>query len=314
VTCLQAGASPFSSPNFTPSFEAPSAQGLSAYWLLFQGDRLVVRVKGKRFALPKAPRFKELGLGPVNHRPTDLHYLGYLSLDEGQIHCYVGDLDGEQQLPEDYEVKGLRSLFARMDEVELALAGRAIQIINWERTHRFCGRCGSPTETVTGERSKRCPKCGLSNYPRLSPAIIIAITKQTEDGPRILLARNHRFPSGRYSVIAGFVEPGESLEECAHREVAEEVGLRIRNLRYFGSQPWPFPNSLMVAFIAEYAEGEIVPEVGEIADARWFAPDDLPQVPPRASIARRLIDWFAAEHGVPLESVEDWRMDDMVKG
>ncbi len=283
--------SPFSSSNFTSAVEPPPTPGGPAYWLLFQGDGLIVQDQGKRFSLPKVEKPGELGLDPVG-----LHYLGYLSEGEDLIQCYSGEADAEQQLPRGFEVKELRSLFGRMDDVALALAGRAVQIINWERTHRFCGRCGSQTEAVAGERSKRCLHCGLSNYPRLSPAIIVAITKQTEAGPRILLARNHRFPSGRYSVIAGFVEPGESLEDCAQREVFEEVGLRICNLRYFGSQPWPFPNSLMVGFIAEYAGGEIVPEEGEIAEARWFAPDDLPQVPPRASIARRLIDWFVAEH------------------
>jgi NAD+ diphosphatase len=146
----------------------------------------------------------------------------------------------------------------------------------------------------------RCPACGLSSYPRLAPAIIIAVVRRTDNGPRLLLARNHRFPPGRYSVVAGFVEPGESLEECAEREVLEEVGIRIANLRYFGSQPWPFPHSLMVAFTAEYAGGAITLDGSEIADAGWFAADALPQLPPRMSIARRLIDWFAAEHGVVL--------------
>ncbi len=306
MSTQQTGASPFSSLNFTPAVDPPSAPGGPAYWLLFQGDGLVVQALDRQFALPKVTELIELGLGPHAPHPVDLHYLGYLSEDEELIHCYSGEVDAEQQLPRGFEVKDLRSLFGRMDDVALALAGRAVQIVTWERTHRFCGRCGSQTEAVAGERSKRCPHCGLSNYPRLSPAIIIAITKQTEAGPRILLARNHRFPNGRYSVIAGFVEPGESLEECAHREVYEEVGLRIRNLRYFGSQPWPFPNSLMIGFIAEYASGEIVPEEGEIAEARWFAPDDLPQVPPKVSIARRLIDSFVAENGVAVDALEDW--------
>ncbi len=150
---------------------------------------------------------------------------------------------------------------------------------------------------MPGERAKKCPNCGLTNYPRLSPAIIIAVVRPTEQGNRLLLARNHRFPSGRYSVIAGFVEPGESLEECAQREVREEVGIRIKNICYFGSQSWPFPNSLMVGFTAEYDSGTLVLEAAEIAEAQWFAADHLPLLPPKMSIARRLIDWFVEENG-----------------
>src|SRR5690606_32955256 len=138
------------------------------------------------------------------------------------------------------------------------LAGRAVQIVDWDRTHQFCGRCGSPMERLDNERAKKCPACGLSNYPRLSPAIIIAVTRRINGQNRLLLARNHRFPPDRYSVIAGFVEPGESLEDCARREVQEEVGIQIQNIRYFGSQAWPFPNSLMLGFTAEYAGGDIV--------------------------------------------------------
>src|SRR5512136_2294147 len=127
---------------------------------------------------------------------------------------------------------------------------------------------------MPNERAKQCPVCGLMSYPRLSPAIIIAVVRETPQGKRLLMARNHRFPAGRYSVVAGYVEPGESLEECAYREVCEEVGIGIKNLRYFGSQPWPFPSSLMVGFTAEYDGGEIRLEESEIADAGWFAPDE----------------------------------------
>ena len=298
----QSGIAPFSSLNFTPAITPPAGSDEPAIWLLFQRDDLVVQTKRDQPCLPQAVDPGSLGLASVG-----VHYLGYVTKDDGhRTHCFSGDLDEATQLPDGFAAKGLRSLFGQLSDIELALAGRAVQIVNWERTHRFCGRCGSPTQAVETERAKLCPNCGLSNYPRLSPAIIIAITRQTEDGPRILLARNHRFPNGRYSVIAGFVEPGESLEECAHREVYEEVGLRIRNIRYFGSQPWPFPNSLMIGFTAEYAGGDIVPEEGEIADARWFAPDALPQVPPKVSIARRLIDAFVAENGGAVEALENW--------
>jgi NAD+ diphosphatase len=187
----------------------------------------------------------------------------------------------------------LRPLFGALRDTLYAIAGRAFQIMDWDRTHQFCGRCGTPTETKIGERAKSCPRCGLFNFPRVAPAIIVAVVRDR----RILLARAKRFPTTMYSVIAGFVEPGESLEECAHREIREETGIGVRNLRYFGSQSWPFPHSLMVAFTAEYAEGEIEIDGTEVVDAGWYGPQELPRIPDRVSIARRLIDWFVASHG-----------------
>ena len=160
--------------------------------------------------------------------------------------------------------------------------------LDWDRTHQYCGRCGTKTIDAEGERAKRCPNCGLSNYPRLSPSIIVRINR----GDEILMARAFRFPPGMYSVLAGFVEPGETLEEAVEREVWEEVRIRVKNIRYFGSQPWPFPHSLMLGFTAEYAGGEIEIDQVEIEDAGWYSAANLPQLPPRLSIARRLIDDF----------------------
>jgi NAD+ diphosphatase len=144
------------------------------------------------------------------------------------------------------------------------------------------------------ERAKICPKCGLVAYPRLSPAVIVAVLRDN----CILLAHSHRFPAKFYSVLAGFVEPGETLEECVEREVYEEVGIRVRAIRYFGSQPWPFPDSLMIAFTANYAGGEIRIDHSEIADANWFSANDLPHIPPKISIARQLIDWFLEKESI----------------
>ena len=171
------------------------------------------------------------------------------------------------------------------------LGGRAVQIVDWDRTHQFCGRCGQETE-YANDRGKKCPNCGLSNYPKLSPAIIVSITR--DNGNELLLARGSRHPAGFYSVLAGFVEPGETLEMCVRREIKEEVGLDVKNIRYFGSQPWPFPNSLMLAFTCEYAGGEIVMQEDEIADAGWYTPENMPKVPPPLSISRALIDNFVA--------------------
>ncbi|MEZ4830721.1 MAG: NAD(+) diphosphatase [Caldilineaceae bacterium] len=229
-----------------------------------------------------------LGITPLRRQ-----YLGYVENGTGtRVHCYSAECDADAPLGEGLAAEGLRQLYTRLDDVFFSIGGRAVQIVDWDRNHQFCGRCGTPTEPTPHERARRCPRCGLSSYPRISPATICAVTRRDEDGERILLARNHRFPPGRYSVLAGFVEPGESLEECVAREIHEEVGIYVKNIRYFGSQPWPFPNSLMLGFTAEYDHGDIVLEEAEIADAQWFRADNLPQLPPPMSIARRLIDDF----------------------
>lgn len=264
-----------------------------AYWFVFQESNLLVRTAGDRAAVLRTSAGDGPGV-PILRQ----NYLGHLHLD-GQplVHCYAAEANPKALLPDGVSAEGLRQLYTRLDDAFFHVAGRAVQIVDWDRTHQFCGRCGSPVESLPTERAKKCPACGLTNFPRLSPAIIIAVVRHTAEGPRLLLARNHRFPAGRYSVIAGFVEPGESLEECAQREVMEEVGITIQNVRYFASQPWPFPNSLMLGFTAEYAGGEFALEEAEIAEAGWFAPDAMPQLPPPPSIARRLIDWFLQEYG-----------------
>ena len=186
-----------------------------------------------------------------------------------------------------HQWRKLRSLFGAIDDGLLAIAGRAFQIVEWARTHRFCGACGCATVPLTGERCVRCPQCGHQAYPRISPAMMVLIQR----GDSILLARHLNSPTGFFTALAGFVEAGESIEEAIHREVLEEVGLRVRDIRYFGSQPWPFPHSLMVAFTAQYADGDIVLDASEIAQAAWFGPQDaLPPMPPLGlSIAGHLI-------------------------
>lgn len=278
--------------NFVSGIEPRPGPRGAAYWFIFQGEKMLYRPADGRAETPLASEVHTLGVNPVRSL-----YLGYLEQPGADAtDCYAAELAADDPLPPGMLSDGLRGLHPLLDEAQFAVAGRAIQLLAWDRTHQFCGQCGTPTLTEPHERAKRCPACGLVSYPRLSPAIIIAVVRKTAAGSRLLMARNHRFPPGRYSVIAGYVEPGETLEECAHREVCEEVGIAIRNMRYFGSQPWPFPNSLMIAFTAEYAGGEIRLEEAEIADAGWFAADALPGLPPRISVARRLIDWFAETH------------------
>jgi NAD+ diphosphatase len=260
-----------------------------AYWFIFQADKLIVRQEGERAVVPVLSSPAELGLQAIR-----TVYLGQLEEAGELTDCYAAEGDPEARLPEGLTAESLRTLYPLLDESLMAVAGRAVQLVAFDRTNQFCGECGGRMIDQAHERAKRCLKCGLISYPRLSPAIIIAVTRRIEGKLQILLGRNHRFPVGRYSVLAGYVEPGESLEECAAREVCEEVGIDIDNIRYFGSQPWPFPNSLMIGFTAEYAAGDIILEESELADARWFGVDQLPSIPPPFTIARRLIDGYIA--------------------
>ncbi len=198
--------------------------------------------------------------------------------------------------PSDGAATDLRSFYGRAAEHRWLAAGRGVQIVEWARTHRFCGRCGEATELSVGERSMKCPACGLLAFPRLSPAMITLVTRGAPGRDQeALLARGVQWTVPMYSCLAGFVEPGESLESAVIREVHEEVGLVVKHPSYFGSQPWPFPNSLMVGFRAEYESGEIVCDPSEIADAGWYRRDQLPMIPPGISIARKLIDAWLHE-------------------
>ena len=262
------------------------------WWFVCQGSNLLVLPTEKKQAaakateswvVPQAVNAEALGLKPLRSQ-----FLGHLS---GQP-CVAVEVATESGLPAGMDFQYLRSLHGQLREDLFAIAARAVQIIEWDRTHQFCGHCATPTMQLPTERAKRCPNCNFRQYPQLSPAVIMLIYK----GDELLLARAPRFRAGMYSVLAGFVEPGESLEETVAREVREEVGVEIKNIRYFGSQPWPFPKSLMIGFIAEYASGVITPDPVEIEEASWFQKDSLPPVPGELSIARKLIDWFVT-HG-----------------
>ncbi len=248
------------------------------WWFAFHRNRLLVEVDDDVLRVPRRERFEELGV-----RIVQQHYLGRYD----GVPCHAVEL-ADESLPEGMDFKDLRQVYGMMEEDLFVLGGRAVQIVEWDRTHQYCGRCGGRTQTKEKERAKVCPQCGLHNFPRLSPAIIVAVTRDKE----ILLARSAHFPQGLFSVLAGFVEPGETIEECVGREVKEEVGVTVGNIRYFGSQPWPFPNSLMLGFTAEYVAGELELDPTEIAEAGWFRADSLPNIPGRISIAGRLIKWF----------------------
>jgi len=264
-------------PGVRPAEQA--AAGEAWYFLVMRGQIGCV----SEHAVPRPVTASEFRWLDVEERARI--YLGrYRGHD-----CFALDVHG--RLPEGYAVVDLRSWLGRVDASLFYLAGRALQMVDWHNSHQFCGRCASAMGDHTQDRAKVCPECGLVNYPRLSPSIIVLVTR----GDEMLLARNANWPTGMYSTLAGFVEPGESIEQTVHREVEEEVGVRVRNLRYLGSQSWPFPNSLMLGFHAEYEGGEIVCQEGEIADAQWFRYDQLPNVPPATAISRWLIDAFIDE-------------------
>ena len=196
-----------------PRTAPPEGEHPPAYWFVFQGDKLLVRPNTSAAEAPLVAHPSDLGIAPIRQ-----HYLGYLEDEQAQpVDCYGAEIAPDAALPDGIIADGLRQLYPRLGDLLFSLAGRAVQVVVWDRTHQFCGQCGRLTENLVHERAKRCPACGLVSYPRLSPAIIIAVVRHTEQGNRLLLARNHRFPAGRYSVIAGYVEPGETLEEYARR-------------------------------------------------------------------------------------------------
>jgi NAD+ diphosphatase len=272
---------------FISSITPPTESTEPAYWFIFRGYRLLIYEADEAVQIPSLTDISALDLPILRQQ-----YLGYLP-GEKAIHCYAAEVAEEIEATAGMAFVGLRSLYGRLSDELFWLGGRAVQIADWDRTHQFCGRCGSPTEDHPQERSKRCPQCGLTQYPRLAPAIIVAVTREGENGRHeLLLARGPRHRPGFYSILAGFVEPGESLEACVAREVKEEVGIDLQNIRYFGSQPWPFPHSLMLGFTAEYAGGDFVLQEDEIEEAGWYTADNLPNVPPPLSISRQLIDDF----------------------
>jgi NAD+ diphosphatase len=264
---------------FISGIVPPQERSGPAWWFIFMKDKLLTGRQPGSVTVPFLIDPSELGLTVMQQ-----NYLGQFE----DTHCYAAEVAEGITPPPGMAFEGLRQIYGRLDEDLFWIAARAVQVVDWDRTHQLCGRCGVPLRTSQTERAKECPKCDLLYFPRLAPAIIVLV----ERGNELLLARSRHFMPGMYSVLAGFVEPGESLEEAVVREVREEVGISIKDIEYFGSQPWPFPHSLMIGFTATYAGGNISMDDSEIEDAGWFTADNLPRIPGKISIARKLIDWF----------------------
>jgi NAD+ diphosphatase len=267
---------------YIPANICKQTEKVNIYWFVFSLNRLLLKTNKDDVSIPFIPFVKTIE--ELDILPVRTQYLGTL---EGHP-CYCVEVSSDIKDPKGMSFRDLRLLYGTLEEDIFILAGRALQLITWDRTHQYCGNCGSHTETIQGAKAKRCPKCGLMSYPQICPAIITAILKDN----KILMAHNSNFTRNRYSVISGFLEPGETLEECVEREIMEEVGIKVKNIKYFGNQPWPFPNSLMVGYLAEYASGEISVDGVEITDAKWFDVSSLPELPPKMSIARKLLEWY----------------------
>ena len=254
-----------------------------ARWFFFVGDKVLLEEGPRGYNLPLAASAEQVGLDVA---PA----------------LYLGRLDGtpcmalalpETTVPPGYKAVDLRTLYGLVLEPAWRVAGLAAQLLHWTETARYCPRTGHPTQRKEGEWAMEFPSCGFLQYPRVHPCVIVLI----HHGDRVLLTRQAPWPPNRYGLVAGFVEPAETLEECLRREVREETGIAVDDLRYFASQSWPFPHQLMVGFTARYAGGEITIDTRELEDARWFSLDALPTLPTPFSIARRIIDAHVAAHG-----------------
>ena len=261
---------------FEPDLRAPNATD-DAFYCVFHGDELIADMRSVEPCLLPHSEVRFLAPEPVREL-----FLGYW---HGKP-CFALELDRTTEgVPSNYQVGNLYQILGRVPDALFALAGRAQQLLAWDRENAFCGRCGESMGSHKQERARVCEPCGTLVYPRIAPCVIVLVSR----GEEMLLARNANFPIEMFSTLAGFIEAGESVEECLQREVKEEVGVDVENIRYFSSQSWPFPNQLMLGFFAEYSGGEIVCEDEEIAEAHWFRADNLPNIPPVQSISGQLI-------------------------
>ena len=250
---------------------------LPAVHIVFQRGKLVSDLRS-----PHACVIEEQVVRRGQWRVRRRQFIGYWQ----ERPCFAVEIDDRDPVDEtDFQRGNLYQLLGRGDDQLFNMAGRAAQLLDWERDHQFCGRCGEAMQPDAAERAMRCGPCGTTHFPKIAPCIIALVTR----GDELLLARNAGFPGGMYSTLAGFIEPGESAEETLVREVREEVGVEVGRMRYFQSQAWPFPNQLMLGFFAEYLDGEVVPDQVEIVDANWFHYTDLPPIPPASSVAGQLI-------------------------
>lgn len=255
--------------------EPPDADpGGDGVWLLLRGSELLVR----DLELPDGPLPEGMDGAAAIHAGR---WMGRP--------CRALPVSRKLPVPEGMTAENLQAPEPRLPLAMLSIGALGSHLLHWENNSRHCSRCGGETARLPGEAGKQCRACGALHFPHIHPCVIVLVRR----GDEVLLVRKAEWPHGRYGLVAGFLDMGECLEEAVVREVLEETGIRIENIRYAGSQAWPFPSQLMAGFVADYAGGEIVVEKKELEDARWFAAADLPTLPPKRSIARYLIDTFA---------------------
>lgn len=247
-------------------------------WFIFYNGQLLLQQQGDALQVPE-------GNDPPVPIPDD-HQIHEVTMNNGvKVKTYEVD-----EVDEDWKLVGLRDSFNYIPLEDYLCGGKAAQILYWDKHSKYCPTCGVPTIQET-PIMKKCPQCGLEMYPPIATAIIVLIQK----GDEILLVHNRAFKRDYYGLVAGFLEAGESLEQCVHREVMEETGLTIKNLQYFGSQTWPYPSGLMVGFTAEYEGGTIKLQEDELTAGAFYSRDNLPHIPQKMSIARKLIDWWLSK-------------------
>lgn len=264
---------------FTPLSPDQSLDAVPGFLVVLQGNSLVIPAGSPQVLLPDSslpavivPDSEPLLIGLWQERP-----LRAVRIAPDAI------------LSADFEALPFQGPDVRLDDTLATIAGRAAQIMHWERRSRFCSHCGGIMDRIPGGWGKRCPSCRDEHFPHIHPCIIVLVRR----GAELLLIRNAAWSTGRFSLVAGFLDFGESLEECVQREVREETGVEVTNIRYVGSQCWPFPSQLMVGFLADYAGGEVKPDGEEVVEAGWFRDDALPVLPgSKRSIARWLFDTY----------------------
>ena len=247
----------------------------NVYWLIFFNDQLLLQKKGETYTIPYS-------INP----PVPVKNVLEVNLLEDMPAC-AASVDTPLEETAEYLPMGLRASYDYLDPVLHKIAGKAYELIYWDQHSRFCPSCGTKTVMQT-TISKQCPNCKYEIYPVVSPAILVLIRK----GDAILLVHARNFRGSFYGLVAGFLETGETLEECVRREVMEETGLEINNITYFGNQPWPYPSNLMVGFIADYVSGTIRLQDEELSEGAFFTKDNLPELPRKLSLARKMIDWW----------------------
>lgn len=247
----------------------------SLYWYVFYNDQLLLQKKAEGYVIPC-----------TDEAPVTVARSLPVEMQDGTM-AMAAFTDAPLEETDVFMPMGLRASYDHIDRYSYDQAGKAYEIVYWDQHSRFCPVCGTPTE-LKGPIMKKCPHCGNEMFPSVSPAVLVLIRK----GEEILLVHARNFRGTFHGLVAGFLETGETLEQCVEREVWEETGLTIRNITYFGNQPWPYPSNLMIGFIADYVSGEIKLQDEELSSGSFFSKDNLPEIPHKLSLARKMIDWW----------------------